>query len=251
MKAIKIGGSFITDKLGYKRTDSDNMKKIARAIKKIHGSGDRMILVHGAGSFGHNLVKEHGIIEAVRSEEQKLGHAKTHLSCAELSSILAKILTVEAVPVITLDPASIIIQKGKRIDTFNDKILYDYLDSGFVPMLRGDMVIDHERGGSVCSGDQIIAHIGRKAELIAFVTDVDGVLNDQGELIPEINKDNYESISRYLKPKENDVTGAMKGKIWEMLGLDVPSYILNGEHPQRLVDIILGRGAKCTKIIPG
>jgi isopentenyl phosphate kinase len=248
MKAIKIGGSFITDKSGYKQINQQNIELVAGAISEICRNGEKIVIVHGAGSFGHSLVSEFGIGNGVRNQEQMIGQGKTHTSCMNLSSEFTEILLSKNVPAISLDPASLIIQKNKRIDSFNMDIINKYAKAGFVPVLRGDMVLDEDIGGSVCSGDQIMAWLGKESEMLVFVTDVDGVLDGNGIVIPEITGENFDQISKHLKPKENDVTGAMEGKIREMLGLGTTSCIVNGKHPERLVDLVLGRDAVCTKI---
>ena len=46
---LKIGGSVITDKSKILKPNISSMKNISKILKKF----DRVILVHGAGSFGH------------------------------------------------------------------------------------------------------------------------------------------------------------------------------------------------------
>lgn len=239
MKIIKLGGSAITDKAGYRKPQPESIKRLAHAIAEVWKGGARdLIVVHGAGSFGHALVLKHGIDGGISTDEQKLGFAETHAACSELSLIIANALIIEGIPAISIPPSSIIRQKDKRISVFHEDIVKGYLSKGFLPVLYGDMVMDETLGGSVCSGDQIMAWLGKEAEFLVFATDVDGVLDDKGEVVSEITKDNFEDISRHLKVSGNDVTGAMKGKIQELLGLGMTSYIMNAHHPERLIAIL-------------
>ena len=113
-------------------------------------------------------------------------------------------------------------------------------------MIFGDMVPDIELGGSVCSGDQIISYLGKKADVIIHATNVDGVLDDNGKLIPLITNENFKNI--HFKKKEKDVTGSMKGKIEELLSLETPSFVINGLKSERLEAAICGKEFKGTQI---
>ena len=60
---IKLGGGLITDKGSMKKFDSDSVERIADSISSIVEMGVPVIVVHGAGSFGHLLAKEWSISE--------------------------------------------------------------------------------------------------------------------------------------------------------------------------------------------
>jgi isopentenyl phosphate kinase len=86
--------------------------------------------------------------------------------------------------------------------------------------------------------------------MIVLATNVDGVLDDKGKVIPLITRENLPGISRHLKRTENDVTGGMKGKIEELLALGTASCIVNAANPERIEAIFSGKDAVCTKIDP-
>lgn len=249
MKIVKIGGSFITKKSGYREADGANIASIANAMAAIWKKGMRdFILVHGAGSFGHALVLKHGLNEGVQSAAQKLGYADTHAACSELSLLLVKGLVEAGAPAVSIPPAVIITQKGGRILRFDMKTVDGYLRSGYLPVLYGDMVPDSSLGGSVCSGDQIVAYLGKGAERVVLATNVDGVLDDSGKVIPKITSANFNEISRHLKGSAGDVTGAMAGKLKELLALDTPAYIVNAANPERIEALLAGKAAVCTEV---
>ena len=250
MKILKIGGSFITKKSGYRELDAPNLQKMAKTVAGLWKKGVRnFVLVHGAGSFGHQLVIKYKINEGVETEAHKLGYADTHAACSELSLVLVEVLINDGVPAISIPPALVMEQKGKRISKFNTKIVTDYLDNGFLPVLYGDMVLDSELGGSVCSGDQIVSYLGKEAECMILATNVDGVLDDRGKVISKITSANFAGISKHLKKAEaGDVTGTMAGKLKELLSLDTPSYIVNAGHPERIDALMNGKKAVCTEV---
>ncbi|MBU0586743.1 isopentenyl phosphate kinase family protein [Candidatus Micrarchaeota archaeon] len=251
MKILKIGGSVLTKKSGYREADNANITKMAKTVASIWEKGVHdFVLVHGAGSFGHPLVVKYKIDEGVESESQKLGAADTHAACTELSSIFIHALIKEEVPAISIPPASVMELKDKRIVAFNRDIIEHYMAAGFLPVLYGDFVQDSSLGAAVCSGDQIVAFLGKDAEFAVFATDVDGVLDDKGGVIPLINSANISNITKHLRSKKGDVTGAMEGKIRELLILDNPSYIVNANYPERIVDLMLGKkGVTCTEVM--
>ncbi len=249
MKILKIGGSFITRKSGYRELETGNLDFMARTIASVWKKGVQdFVLVHGAGSFGHAPVLKYGIKDGVKNEAQKLGYADTHWACNELSQVFVNALIKARVPAISLPPAALIEQKEKRISKFDTGIVQKYLKKGFLPVLYGDVVLDSSLVGSVCSGDQIVSYLGKDAEFVVLATDVDGVLDDAGKVIPLITKENFSEIKKHLKTKEGDVTGAMEGKLRELLSLDAPSYIVNAGHPERIEALMLGKKAVCTEV---
>jgi isopentenyl phosphate kinase len=250
MKLLKLGGSIITKKDGWREADLGMIEKLAKIVSRAWKKSSRdWVLVHGAGSFGHPLVVKYGIDNGVRSAKQKLGFAITHEACSELNVLVTSALNTEGIPAISLRPATIITSKNKRIHSFNTKIIDDYLEAGYLPVIPGDMVPDIELGGSVCSGDQIISYLGKKAEKIILATNVDGVLDDKGKIIPRISMENIDEVTKYFKTSNTkDVTGSMAGKIRELLDLDTPSYIVNGLKMERLSALMADEKTECSEI---
>ena len=249
MIVLKLGGSAITKKHGYMRPDAAGIARLASAVARAWRAGVRnVVLVHGAGSFGHAPVLRYGINNGVRSGKQRLGYAITHSSVSRLSSLVADALLKKGVPAVSIPPAAIVRQENRRIASFDSKIVLGYIKAGYLPVLYGDMVLDSRLGGSVCSGDQIAAHLGRKASRMIFATNVDGVLAC-GKTVPEITKENFAEVKRHLLSSgAPDVTGGMAGKIAEILSVKTPAYVVNAKKPERVVALLLGKKAICTKI---
>jgi isopentenyl phosphate kinase len=55
-------------------------------------------------------------------------------------------------------------------------------------------------------------------------------------------------VTKHLRHEPGDVTGAMAGKLKELLALDTPSYIVNGLHPERVAALMEGKKAVCTAV---
>lgn len=248
MQLLKIGGSVITKKHEHMAASQEAIEKLAKTLGKVWHRKNDIILVHGAGSFGHPLVLTYGINDGVKSKKDRIGFAYTHTSCAYLSGLIVEALIRNDVPAISIPPNVMLKQKNKRISEFNEKIVFDYLKAGYMPILYGDMVLDKSIGGSVCSGDQIMAYLGKRAKRIVFGTNVDGVLCNE-KVVPKITKKNFGEIKKHLNNMAiPDVTGGMMGKINEIIKIKKPVYIVNALKPERIEALLSGRKTICTEI---
>ncbi|MBD3389370.1 hypothetical protein GF415_00230 [Candidatus Micrarchaeota archaeon] len=249
MQVLKLGGSVLTKKRGYLEPDNSGILSLAKMLSRTWKDGIKdIILVHGAGSFGHPLVVKYSLNDGVKTEAQKLGAAKTHSACVRLSTLLVDALCKEGVPAVSVPPAFLGKMKNRKLAAFNSKPVDDLLGLGYLPVLHGDMLPDSELGCAVCSGDQLVSWLGKNAERIILGTNVDGVCVD-GKHIPEISQGNFEEVSAHFSKMEYaDVTGGMKGKIKELIGLGVPSYIVNALHPERVESLLRGRSAPSTLV---
>ncbi len=84
--------------------------------------------------------------------------------------------------------------------------------------------------------------------MLVLATDVDGVLDEKGNVVPLITRSNFAEVSKHLRHTDNDVTGGMKGKIEELLALDTVAYIVNGSHPERIEAVFSGKPVLCTQV---
>ncbi|MEK6979058.1 MAG: isopentenyl phosphate kinase [Candidatus Micrarchaeota archaeon] len=249
MQIVKLGGSTITKKHGYMEADELNINRLAQAIAAVWKKGvTDIVLVHGAGSFGHAPVLAYGINDGIKTPRQKLAFADTHAACAYLSQLVVDALIKNDVPAISLPPTAIIRQRNHRIVKFDKETILQYLKKGFVPVLYGDMVLDDTLGGSVCSGDQIVSILGKGASRVIHCSNVDGVLV-QSKVVQLIDRKNLKDIAKHLKGAgAPDVSGGMEGKINEMVKAKTHAFIINGNKPDRLEAILMGKKTICTEI---
>jgi len=228
---IKLGGSIITDKSGYKKAKLEMISQLVKEISMIKGQYN-IVLVHGAGSFGHAPVIKYNINNGIKTKEHKLGFTDTHLAVSQLSNLIIEELINNKTPAISLSPSILFNQKNKQINNYNHEIVEKYLKQGYLPVLYGDMVLDDELNGSVLSGDQIMKHVSKKlkATKMIFISDVEGVLSD-GKVIPELNSTNIQKYeTQLLGSAKADVTGGMYGKIKEIMASDIPTIITSPDN---------------------
>ncbi len=206
LKILKIGGSVITEKrrdvLDSARTD--RIKEICEVIAR---NPDDLILIHGAGSFGHPYV------ERYRLEERRdiFGISVTHLACKRLNEMICKTLSDYGVAVLPIHP---LLFFKRDIELKCDlEFLKSIVDEGFLPVLHGDMVYNSkERRFEVLSGDEITVFLAEKldVERIGFATDVDGIIYN-GKVLDVFDKSMLNSVG--FASGKSDVTGGMRGKL--------------------------------------
>ncbi|MCK9151355.1 isopentenyl phosphate kinase [Methanobacterium alcaliphilum] len=241
MIILKLGGSIITVKGAESPTiDKDNLNRISREIK--NGIKKDLIIVHGAGSFGHPFARGYEIGNPITSEEEferkRIGFSLTQSWVKKLNTLVCDAFREQGIPAVSIQPSSFIITHGKRIEIANLDLIIEYLNQGFVPVIYGDVVLDTDENikMAVLSGDQIINHlaINLTPTRVILGTDVDGVFNknpkkDSGaELIEKFTSLN--DLDSLDTTTNIDVTGGMVGKLKELLHLaeaGIESEIIN------------------------
>ena len=240
MIILKLGGSVITKKDAETPTiHYDNLNRISKEIAS--SSYDKLIIVHGAGSFGHPFAKEYDIGSEIQDEEdfadKKLGFSITQSWVKKLNIIVCDSLRENKIPAVSIQPSSFIITKNKRIYSCNLDLIKRYLDLGFVPVIYGDVVLDIDESIKICvlSGDQIIKYFGEnlKPERVILGSDVDGIYTkdpkkyDDAELMRTVTSCEDLATEGSLNV---DVTGGMGGKLKELIELaeiGIESEVLN------------------------
>lgn len=237
---IKVGGSVCTAKTENKFEAC--IGKIERIVQEIKLARERkkfsLILVHGAGPFGHSNVVNYGINNGIHTEQHVQGFIKTHLAMAGLNAHFLAAFEKAGIPAITIDPTACIIQKNKKILRFDTK-MFDLLfamNENIVPIMHGDMVLDTKLKGSVVSGDAIIPYLARKlnAKKVLLGSDVSGIFtadpkkDANAKHISLIDKKNFKRILKSVGEASTiDVTRGMKGKLENLKGLNAFIFDMN------------------------
>ena len=249
MQILKLGGSVLTKKHGFMEADTASIAKLASIVGKAYKAGVRdLIIVHGAGSFGHAPVIKYKLNNGVKTKKQTWACALTHSACSHFSSHVTDALIKEGVPAMSVPPADIARSKNRRIVFMDRKVVFAHIKAGYIPVLFGDMIPDSKLGCSVCSGDQIVAYFGKYASRVIMATNVDGVLV-HGKVVPFITRKNFGEVKRHLHCSgAPDVTGGMEGKIREIMECRAPAYIVNAKKPARVLALLMGKKAVSTRI---
>ena len=203
MNIIKLGGSVITNKSEYKSLDSDTLQRLVDELPK-----EDFILVHGAGSFGHILAKKYDLTNGLKDNQK--GFAEVHRDVINLNSKVIDVLLQRGLNAISIPPNAFYMN-GK---TFSFDLFDRYLKSGFIPVTFGDVVLDIEKGMSICSGDYLVLELAKhySPDKVIFVSDVDGVY-DKNPKIYEDAKLLKEYEDAKFEEAVDDVTGSLKAKV--------------------------------------
>lgn len=241
MLILKLGGAAITDKTRANTADYTAIREIA-SILAAHPQP--MVLVHGAGSFGHLIADQYQLHRGYLNEGQREAVVQLQVQLHELNRILIESLIEVGLPVITLHPASMCLMHGGRIAEFFRQPLDRALGLGLLPVLYGDCVWDSAQSFGIISGDQLVIYLANLlgAERVAFGTNVDGVLDSAGTMIPHLA--DLSTVTEQAKTGVTDVTGGMLGKLREIDELHTAqAWIFNLGQRDQLARILSGQGA--------
>jgi isopentenyl phosphate kinase len=221
---IKIGGAVITDKKsGRPKINFGNIRQIAGVLKDFH---QPYILIHGAGSFGHPLVKKTGIDKSVISDTQLLAFANTQRLQNQLNCFFCEVLIKKGIPAFPAQASSHAILEHGRLISMETEALAGLLRLKMVPVTYGVPAYDRAWGSSILSQDQIAPYIAQKLGVhrIVEISDVEGIFtanpkkDKNAKLIRQINQSNYKEVESYLSGSSStDVTGGMKQKYIELI----------------------------------
>lgn len=213
-RILKIGGSILTDKSSDMAARPD---EIRRAAEEIASRPQDLVLVHGAGSFGHIPARRFGLPEKFSPE----GLMTTHDCVARLNEMVLQALGEAGVACLPVHPLSCLTLREGRIESFQLGPIKEMLKRGIMPVLHGDVAMDASRGSGIVSGDQLVSYLGKAlfAEVVAVGCNVKGVLLF-GQPLPLVRRSDLPAIESSLGGSSGvDVTGGMKGKLLELLDL--------------------------------
>ena len=224
-RVLKIGGSILTDKSKELTARPDEIRRVA---EEIASCPDDVVLVHGAGSFGHFPAKKYGLPH----EFNRAGLRVTHSCVAKLNAKVVEALSLAGVDCLPVHPLSCLLLRDGRIHSFFMEPIKEMLKKGIMPVLHGDVAMDATRKAGIVSGDQLVPYLAKAlaAEIVAMGVDKDGVLVS-GRTLPMVTRQMLPDIEYALGGSAGvDVTGGMRGKLLELLDLadlGIDSMIFN------------------------
>lgn len=260
---IKLGGSLITDKTRPSSPRTEVMQRLAGQMARLDRSaGPSLIVGHGSGSFGHPTAKAHGIHRGVDDPEQHLGVGLTQRSAASLHALVLQSLLDAEVPAFSLAPSSFSVAAGGKTDVLWPEPLLLALELGLVPVVYGDVVLDRDWGASICSTEALfmalvpaLASRGRFVRSVVWLGETEGVLDADGNVIPEIDCDDLSTLAAQIEGASGvDVTGGMRLRLQSaeaLARLGVSSWIGSGLEDEALLRGVSGEVVGGTRILPG
>lgn len=263
---IKWGGGLITDKHTLKRVRLDVIGELADQIIACHQEDIDVVLVHGAGSFGHLKAKQWRLAEGhlpdanfgrPNGQSQEDGVEAVRKDMLELNSHIMDALAKRNIPAIAFPPHQW--AKGTGLKFEGDIRLLE-VPQGVVLVTFGDVVDckPPQRFG-ILSGDDLVARLALKLprvkRVVFAIGGVDGVLAKppseatQKDLLEVLTA---ESIFKGEHQSNIDVTGGIGLKVHRSLQVakqNIEVTIVNGQCPERVLAACCGRPTRGTKII--
>ena len=236
---LKLGGSIITDKSADCAPDRDRLALIAGAIADARTGG--IIVIHGAGSCGHPEAKRYHLDRGASAGTTE-GIFVTHRAVSVLNEAVVAALREKGVPAFGVHPLHTGIADNGRLVGFECRHLEKMLMLGMVPVIHGDVVMDLSKGACIVSGDQLVRYLAVALGIsrVGLATDVPGVLDGDG-VVPKITRKTVPDL-QIGNSSHTDVTGGMRGKIDELLGLADAGIGSDIFHVSRIPDFLAGSG---------
>jgi isopentenyl phosphate kinase len=253
LQFLKLGGSLITDKTHPRTVRPQTLARLAGEVAAAlqQDATLRLVLGHGAGSFGHVPARRYGTRLGVRTPQEWLGFAEVWRDAAALNRLVVDALVMAGLPVISLPPSASVYAQDGQVAIWNLAPIRAALAAGLLPVIQGDVIFDRARGGTILSTEDLFAYLAvelcpRRVLLAGLEPGVWADYPNCVELVTEITPgdlgDVMDSIGASAAP---DVTGGMLSKVNQSLelvqripGLEV--YIFSGEEPGAVERALLG-----------
>ena len=256
MILVKLGGSVLTDKA---RLRTPRRTTIVRLGKELAGASESLVVVHGAGSYGHILARRHRLHERFLGKDQLLAGARVQRDVKALDMLVLDALLKAGLAPVSLPPSALLTMDDGRVADFASKPFLDYVVMGLTPVTFGDVVRDRTRGLAICSGDVLMLELARAFHptRAIFVADVDGLYTADPKRVrtarrlESVAADDLDAID-FTPASTADVTGSIEGKVRQMLEIAAhagETLIVNGNVKNRLRDAVRGRPVAGTHVV--
>ena len=257
---VKLGGGLITDKTEYKHVQISHISPVASVIKELVDMGHSVILVHGAGSFGHIESRKWRLVDGYQQDieqEQTEAIDRVRFDMLELNRHVLSALESQGLVTESLPPRNWAKDVGVTFE--GDVSAFVREPSEPIPVTFGDVVevTDGAKFG-ILSGDHIMVRLAIElpdvSACLFLLGDVDGLMDRPPEQSGAKLIDQW-TPSDGLKgthASNIDVTGGilLKAQCASMIANSVDCvWLLNGREPNRMLDAVVRGVAVGTKVL--
>ncbi len=244
---IKLGGSVITNKdipLSLRKNVLTRLvQEIAYAREKYPEIS--FVVGHGHGSFAHVPASKYQTKQGFINDESVYGMTVVLDSVAQLNRTVIHEFLRADIPAAAVRPNNSLVTNNRQADTFFTDVFEQYLKAGVVPITCGDVLMDRAQGCTIWSTEEVLSFFAHKfqqrdweVQKVIHVTDVPGVMDEQGKTIERITQKDWVVVEKALgQAKGFDVTGGMVLKLQQSLQLaesGITSLILSGLEENNL-----------------
>ena len=258
MLLVKLGGSVVTEKAHLRTPRSAAIRRLARELASL---GEPLLIVHGAGSYGHILASRHRLNEGGSTLPRRQVAARVQADVRELDGLVVRALNRAGLAAIPIPPSAVLSLDDGRVSTMDMTPFLEFASMEFTPVTFGDVVRDVRRGFSVCSGDLLMLELARafRPKRAVFAADVDGLFTVDpkrrraARLLETVAPDDLSRIE-FSSSSRTDVTGSIEGKLRRMFEIADHAgecLIVNGNVKNRVRDALRGRHVVGTRVVRG
>ncbi|MFH1967246.1 MAG: isopentenyl phosphate kinase [Patescibacteria group bacterium] len=257
---IKLGGSVVTFKNQAYRPRLQVLRRLIKEIKQAQQQTSHIYVIgHGQGSFAHIPAHKYQLKDGCQGETGQRGIAETRLAVIELNQIVITEFLKAKLPAVSLLVSQMAITKSGKSIQHDFSQLNQCLAQGLLPVTTGDVLLDIDRGCSIWSTEVVFAQLtthlhqtsGYRVTRQVMVTDVPGVIDLQGQVIPKITPRFKLSACQLNSSHCTDVTGGMKHKVQSALDQTkegIETVIVSGLKPGRLLRCLTGQACPQTVV---
>jgi isopentenyl phosphate kinase len=210
---IKLGGSVITDKRVPFSLNIKVLRSLAEQISELLARGVSIKgIVIGGGSYGHYVASVY------KNYDSPAGEALSTISnvMLELALAVSDILQGSGINVVVFPPHAFC-KPSKLRPNCDWRLLFGAISVGVIPLVYGD-VYPCEKGWCIVSGDELSIEMAcsLSADYVVYVTDVDGLLDSEGNVVTRTSLKELRSRVYEKKSVDSglyDVTGGIERKI--------------------------------------
>jgi len=222
---VKLGGSVLTRKREVEKLRPKVLARLAREVAEVRDR--RVVLLHGAGSFGHPGAKRFGLAlppdEGTSGAERTRGAAIVASEVRRLHLAVVRELVRAGASPCSIPMSTHARNRSGELVHLDPAPVSAALEGGSLPVSFGDVVPDEAWGSSILSADTIAVALvpALGAERVVFVSDVEGVLEGPPGSRRSVVRNITEETVAGLRPSSGrpDVTGGIRGKATAMLAI--------------------------------
>ncbi len=215
---VKLGGSVLTRKRQVERLRPKVLDRLARELAS--ADGIRLVVLHGAGSFGHPGARRFGLARAPapgrETRERGRGASIVATEVRRLHLAVLRALVAGGTRPYSIPAAPLAVNRAGVLADLDTRPFARTLDAGLVPVSFGDVVLDEVWGTSILSAHTIETAIARtmRPSRVVFVSDVPGILTGPAQgrrtIVAEVTDETVGGLAP--SPGVPDVTGGIRGK---------------------------------------
>lgn len=224
LSVVKLGGSVITRK---QREERVRPKVLARLAREIATAPGPVIVLHGAGSFGHPGAVRFGLAQAakkgVSTAQRARGAAIVAAEVRRLHLVVLRALVDAGGRPWSVPAGAIAWNREGSLESIELGGFPEALAQSMTPVSFGDVVPDRQWGHSILSADTIAVELVRRLvpRRVVFVSDVPGVYDPDGGARPKVVEAITEPLLQRLTARTSgpDVTGGIRRKAGAMVAI--------------------------------